>query len=188
MTLSLLKSRELVLGAAILALLLAIASRFPAFIEPSNLAKVFNDTAPLIILALGQMAVILTRCIDLSVAANLALTGMVVAMLNTLYPGLPIPIILLVSILLGAVMGLANGLLVWKLDIPPIVVTLGTMTVYRGIIFLISDGAWINAHEMSESFKAFPRAVVLGLPVLSWIAILAVTGFAVLIGRTALGR
>lgn len=188
MTLSFLRSRELVLGAAILALLLAIASRFPAFIEPSNLAKVFNDTAPLIILALGQMAVILTRCIDLSVAANLALTGMVVAMLNTLYPGLPIPVILLVSILLGAVMGLANGLLVWKLDIPPIVVTLGTMTVYRGIIFLISDGAWINAHEMSESFKAFPRAVVLGLPVLSWIALLAVLGFAILIGRTALGR
>lgn len=188
MTLSFLRSRELVLGAAILALLLAIASRFPAFIEPSNLAKVFNDTAPLIILALGQMAVILTRCIDLSVAANLALTGMVVAMLNTLYPGLPIPVILLVSVLLGAVMGLANGLLVWKLDIPPIVVTLGTMTVYRGIIFLISDGAWINAHEMSESFKAFPRAVVLGLPVLSWIALLAVLGFAILIGRTALGR
>ncbi|WP_420333626.1 ABC transporter permease [Roseibium sp.] len=188
MTLSFLKSRELVLGVAILALLLAIASRFPAFIEPANLAKVFNDTAPLIILALGQMAVILTRCIDLSVAANLALTGMVVAMLNTLYPGLPIPVILMVSILLGAVMGLANGLLVWKLDIPPIVVTLGTMTVYRGIIFLISDGAWINAHEMSESFKAFPRAVFLGLPVLSWIAIVAVTGFVVLIGRTSLGR
>lgn len=188
MTMSFLKSRELVLGAAILALLLAIASRFPAFIQPSNLANVFNDTAPLIMLALGQMAVILTRCIDLSVAANLALTGMVVAMLNTFYPGLPIPVILIISIALGAIMGLANGLLVWKLDIPPIVVTLGTMTVYRGIIFLISDGAWINAHEMSESFKAFPRAVALGLPVLSWIAILAVLGFAVLIGRTALGR
>nr|WP_319383618.1 ABC transporter permease [uncultured Roseibium sp.] len=188
MTKSFLKSRELVLAAAILALLLAIASRFPAFVDPSNLANVFNDTAPLIILALGQMAVILTRCIDLSVAANLALTGMVVAMLNTLYPGLPIPVILVISILLGAIMGLANGLLVWKLDIPPIVVTLGTMTVYRGIIFLISDGAWINAHEMSDSFKAFPRAVVLGLPVLSWIAIVAVLGFAVLIGRTALGR
>lgn len=188
MTKSFLKSRELVLGAAILALLLAIASRFPAFIGPSNLANVFNDTAPLIILALGQMAVILTRCIDLSVAANLALTGMVVAMLNTVYPGLPIPVILAISILLGAIMGLANGLLVWKLDIPPIVVTLGTMTIFRGIIFLISDGAWINAHEMSDSFKAFPRAVVLGLPVLSWIAILAVLGFTVLIGRTALGR
>ncbi|MBO6891627.1 MAG: ABC transporter permease [Roseibium sp.] len=188
MTKSLLKSREIVLAAAILVLLLAIASRFPAFVAPSNLANVFNDTAPLIMLALGQMAVIVTRCIDLSVAANLALTGMVVAMLNTLFPGLPIPVILFVATSLGALMGLANGLLVWKLDIPPIVVTLGTMTVYRGIIFLISDGAWINAHEMSDTFKAFPRETILGLPVLSWFAILTVLGFVLLIGRTSLGR
>jgi rhamnose transport system permease protein len=132
--------------------------------------------------------VILTRCIDLSVAANLALTGMVVAMLNNVMPGLPIPLILLIALSLGALMGLFNGLLVWKLDIPPIVVTLGTMTIYRGIIFLISDGAWINAHEMSDSFKAFPRDVVLGLPVLSWIAILMVGIFFVLISRTPLGR
>jgi rhamnose transport system permease protein len=185
---ALFKSREVILGTAILVLLVAIASRFPAFITPANLANVFNDTAPLVILALGQMAVILTRCIDLSVAANLALTGMIVAMLNTIMPDLPIPVILLIAIALGAMMGLANGLLVWKLDIPPIVVTLGTMTVYRGIIFLISNGAWINAHEMSPSFKAFPREIFLGLPVLSWIAILVVIGFVVLIGRTPLGR
>jgi len=185
---TLLKSRETVLGAAILVLILAIASRFPAFVTPSNLANVFNDTAPLIILALGQMVVILTRCIDLSVAANLALTGMVVAMLNTVMPGLPVPVILVIAVCLGALMGLLNGLLVWKLDIPPIVVTLGTMTIYRGIIFLISGGEWINAHEMSDTFKAFPREVVLGLPLLSWVAIFVVTGFAVLIGRTPLGR
>ncbi|MCX2725246.1 ABC transporter permease [Roseibium salinum] len=185
---SLMKSREMILAAAILLLTAAIAYRFPAFVAPSNLARVFNDTAPLIILALGQMAVILTRCIDLSVAANLALTGMVVAMLNVAMPGLPIPVVLVVAIGLGALMGLANGLLVWKLDIPPIVVTLGTMTIYRGIIFVISGGEWINAHEMSDTFKAFPRQVGLGLPVLSWIAILVVAGFAVLVSRTALGR
>jgi rhamnose transport system permease protein len=182
------KTREVILGVAILVLLVAIASRFPAFVAPRNLANVFNDTAPLVILALGQMAVILTRCIDLSVAANLALTGMIVAMLNTIMPGLPIPVILVIAIVLGALMGFANGLLVWKLEIPPIVVTLGTMTVYRGIIFLISNGAWINAHEMSPSFKAFPREVILGLPVLSWIAIFVVIGFIVLISRTPLGR
>ncbi|MEJ8472835.1 ABC transporter permease [Roseibium algae] len=187
-TMRLLKSREAILAGAILLLTLAIAIRFPAFIKPSTLANVFNDTAPLIILALGQMAVILTRCIDLSVAANLALTGMAVAMLNTLMPGLPIPVILLVAIALGALMGLVNGLLVWKLDIPPIVVTLGTMTIYRGIIFLISDGQWINAHEMSDAFKAFPRAVILGLPVLSWIAIIIAGAFILLIRRTPLGR
>ncbi len=185
---TLMKSREAILLGAILVLVAGIASRFPAFVSPANLANVFNDTAPLIILALGQMVVILTRCIDLSVAANLALTGMVVAMLNTVMPGMPIPVIIAVAISLGAAMGLANGLLVWKLDIPPIVVTLGTMTIYRGIIFVISGGEWINAHEMSDAFKAFPRAVVLGLPVLSWIAVAVVAGFAVLVSRTSLGR
>lgn len=185
---SVLKSREAILAAAILVLVGAIASRFPAFVAPANLANVFNDTAPLIILALGQMVVILTRCIDLSVAANLALTGMVVAMLNTAMPGLPVPLILLLAVSLGALMGLFNGLLVWRLDIPPIVVTLGTMTIYRGIIFVISGGEWINAHEMSDAFKAFPREVVFGLPVLSWIAIVVMLGFVILIGRTPLGR
>jgi len=180
--------REAILSAAIILLLLLISTRFAGFIAPSNLVNVFNDTAPLIILALGQMVVILTRCIDLSVAANLALTGMVVAMLNVAMPGLPIPVIIAIAILLGAVMGAVNGLLVWKLAIPPIVVTLGTMTIFRGIIFLISDGKWVNAHEMSAAFTGFPRAAILGLPVLSWVAVLAVIVFGIMMARTSLGR
>jgi rhamnose transport system permease protein len=169
-------------------LMILIASRFAGFVAPSNLANVFNDTAPLIILALGQMVVILTRCIDLSVAANLALTGMAVAMINVAMPGLPIPVILVIAIMIGAVMGAINGILVWKLAIPPIVVTLGTMTIFRGIIFLISDGKWVNSHEMSPAFTGFPRAAFLGLPVLSWIAIVCVIGFAIMMSRTPLGR
>ncbi|MCX8228087.1 MAG: ABC transporter permease, partial [Sulfitobacter sp.] len=93
--------REAILGSAILVMILLIASRFSGFVAPSNLANVFNDTAPLIILALGQMVVILTRCIDLSVAANLALTGMAVAMINVAMPGLPIPFIIVIAISLG---------------------------------------------------------------------------------------
>lgn len=180
--------RETILAGAILALLVLIASRFAGFVAPSNLANVFNDTAPLIILALGQMVVILTRCIDLSVAANLALTGMVTAMINVAMPGLPIPVILAIAIALGALMGAVNGVLVWKLDIPPIVVTLGTMTIFRGIIFLISNGKWVNSHEMSAAFTGFPRAEILGLPVMSWTAIVIVALFAIMMARTPLGR
>lgn len=180
--------RETILAAAILALLTLIASRFAGFVAPSNLVNVFNDTAPLIILAIGQMVVILTRCIDLSVAANLALTGMILAMLNVAVPGLPIPVIIACSLLLGATLGAINGLLVWKLAIPPIVVTLGTMTIFRGVIFLISDGKWVNSHEMSPAFTDFPRTVIAGLPMLSWIAIAVVIGFAIMMARTPLGR
>ncbi|TDL84391.1 ABC transporter permease [Meridianimarinicoccus aquatilis] len=180
--------REAILGSAILILLVLVASRFSGFVAPSNLANVFNDTAPLIILALGQMVVILTRCIDLSVAANLALTGMAAAMINVAMPGLPIPVIIAIAVLMGAFMGAINGVLVWKLSIPPIVVTLGTMTIFRGIIFLISDGKWVNSHEMSAAFTGFPRTVFLGLPVLSWIAIFTVIVFGIMMARTQFGR
>lgn len=178
--------REVQLASAILVLIAGIAWRFPAFVAPQNLANVFNDTAPLIILALGQMVVILTKCIDLSVAATLALCGMVAALLNGM--GVPLPLIIAVAIGLGAGLGAINGTLVWKLQIPPIVVTLGTMTIYRGIIFLISDGKWINAHEMTDGFKSLPRMIFLGLPVMGWVAIAVIGIFAVLVGRTPLGR
>lgn len=181
-------TREAMLLVAIVVLIALISTRFGDFATPRNLANVFNDTAPLILLAIGQMIVILTKCIDLSVAATLALTGMVVAMLNTAAPGVPVAAILLIAVALGAALGAINGFFVWKLSIPPIVVTLGTMTIFRGIIFLISDGAWVNAHEMSPAFKGFPRHVVLGLPMLGWIAILAVVLFHIVTTRTPLGR
>lgn len=182
------KFREALLVAAILVILFLIALRFPGFVRPANLANVFNDTAILIILALGQMMVILTRCIDLSMAANLALCGMVVAMLNAAMPDIPIPFLIALGIFLGAILGAANGLLVWKLDIPPIVVTLGTLTIYRGMIFVISGGEWVNAHQMSSTFKALPRMILLGLPLLSWIAIATVALTGLFITRTAMGR
>ncbi|NHF71557.1 ABC transporter permease [Paracoccus xiamenensis] len=183
---SILKSREAILGLAILVLLAVVASRFPGFVRPANLANVFTDTSPLILLALGQMVVILTKCIDLSVAANLALCGMIAALMDG--AGVPLPAILLVVVALGAALGAVNGLLVWLLGIPSIVVTLGTMTIFRGTIFLLTDGAWINAHQMSDAFKAFPRAIIAGLPVMAWIAVAVIAVFAVLVNRTPLGR
>ncbi|WP_010140959.1 ABC transporter permease [Oceanicola sp. S124] len=185
---SFVKSREAILLAAIVLLLGLIATRFPAFITPHNLASVYSDTTPLMILALGQMVVILTRCIDLSVAANLALTGMVCAMINVAAPDLPVGLTILIALTMGAALGAINGLLVWKLAIPPIVVTLGTMTIFRGVIFLLSDGQWINAHEMSASFTGFPRQVILGVTVMGWIGLAVALLMALLMARTALGR
>ena len=183
-----LASREALLMGAIIVLLGLVATRFPSFITPLNLASVFNDTSPLILLAIGQMIVILTKCIDLSVAANLALTGMIVAMINVVAPDVPVVVIMIVAVGLGTLMGAFNGILVWKLDIPPIVVTLGTMTIFRGIIFLISDGKWVNSHEMTDAFKAFPRAEFFGVPTMSWTAIFVLIVFTIVMTRTTVGR
>ncbi len=83
---NLLKNREMLLGLIIIGMILGFTTRAPNFANPDNLVTIFNDTSILIILALGQMVVILTKSIDLSVAANLAFTGMAVAMLDSAYP------------------------------------------------------------------------------------------------------
>jgi rhamnose transport system permease protein len=184
----LLAHREALLMAAIAVLLVLIAARFPAFVRPQNLAGVFNDTSILIVMALGQAAVILTRSIDLSVAANVALTGMTVALLDAHHPELPLLLLLAVALLQGLVLGAINGLLVWKVGIPPIVVTLGTLTIYRGLAFVLSGGAWINSFQFSKSFLDVPRATLLTLPVLSWVALLAIGVAVVVFNRTAIGR
>ncbi len=181
-------SRESLLAVLIIVLILMIGAFVPDFLQVSNLFAVYTDTSILIMLALGQMLVILTRCIDLSVAANLALTGMVVAMLNSSYPGIPVVLLVLAGGLIGLLLGVFNGFLVWKLHIPAIVVTLGTMSIYRGLVFILSDGAWVNAHEMSEAFINIPRTVILGLPVLAWCSLIVIASMAYFTRYRRLGR
>ncbi len=182
------KRREMLLVVIIAVLLAAFSARSPGFARMGNLANIFNDTSILIILALGQMTVILTKSIDLSVAANVAFTGMAIGMLNAGYPQLPLILIILVAIGIGAVLGAINGLFVWKLNIPSIVVTLGTLTIYRGMAFVLSGGAWVNAHQMTEPFLRTPRQLILGLPVLGWIAIIIIALMYLVMSRTFLGR
>src|SRR6188508_1485069 len=134
--------RDLSLALLTLLLVVGVTFKFPGFAAPRNLANVFDDTAILIMLALGQMLVILVRGIDLSVAANLALCGMLAALFNRAHPDAGVLPALAIAIAAGAALGATNGLLVWKLRLPPIVVTLGTMSVYRGLIYLLSRGAW----------------------------------------------
>ncbi|TCD15267.1 ABC transporter permease [Oricola cellulosilytica] len=185
---TLVRSREFWLAVIIAVMIVATNFRSPGFASPGNLASIFNDTAILLILALGQMTVILTRSIDLSMASNLALTGMIVALINAAYPAIPVPALMVLAAFCGVVLGAFNGALVWLLGIPAIVVTLGTLTIYRGLIFLIAGGQWVNADAMSSSFVQLTRTDLLGLPLLSWYAIVVAAGFFLLMTRTSVGR
>ena len=183
------RNRDLMLAAVILGLIAVFTFIRPTYVAPSNLREIFNDTSILIILALGQMLVILSRCIDLSVASNLALTGMIVAMINSSYPDFPVLLLPVVAAAAGLCLGAFNGFFVWKVGIPPIVVTLGTLAIFRGLIFIVSGGGkWINSHEMTEGFLALPRTPFLGLPLLSWSAIVIAVLVYLFIRYTRAGR
>ena len=179
---------DAVLAALTLVLFLAVTARFPGFVAPRNLADILDDTAILIILALAQAMVLVTRAVDLSVAANLALTGMVVALVNAAHPEIGVAALIALALLLGAALGAVNGLLVWRLGLPSIVVTLGTLAVYRGSIYLLAGGAWVNSHRMSPAFLDFIRAPLLGLSTLTWFAILAVVAAFLFLRFTNSGR
>lgn len=183
-----LDNRQTQLALVILALLALVGLRAPGFLAPSNLAAVLNDTSLLLMLALGQTLVLLTRGVDLSVAANVALTGMIVALLAQHYAWLPLPAIIVLSLAVGLALGAINGLLVWLVGIPPIVTTLGTMSVYRGLVFVISGGEWVSSDEMGATFLGFPRSDLLGMSATVWIAVIAAVLVGVLLNYTRLGR
>jgi len=185
---NILKQREPLLAAMVVLLVVAVGVRAPAFLSAGSLANLVTDSTLLVMLALTQMLVIVTRGVDLSVASNLALSGMVAAMLGAHYPGLPLPLIMLAAVAVGLALGLVNGWLIGYLELPPIVVTLGTMSVYRGAVFVLSGGAWVSAHQMPPHFIAFPLDRLLGLPHLVWIAAATLALMAWIARSTRFGR
>jgi rhamnose transport system permease protein len=183
-----LKQREPLLAAMIVALVLAVGMKAPVFLGAGSLANLVTDSTLLVMLALAQMLVIVTRGVDLSVASNLALSGMAAAMLASRNPDLPLILVVLAAVATGLVLGLLNGWLIGYLELPPIVITLGAMSVYRGLVFVLSGGTWVSAHQMPKNFIAFPLTTFLGLPYLVWIAAAAVLVFLFLARYTRFGR
>jgi rhamnose transport system permease protein len=185
---ALLRHRDAALALIVAALIAAIGLRAPVFVSPESLVGVLTDTSFLFMLTLAQMAVILTRGIDLSVAANLALTGMIAALVSRAMPDLPVFGVIALALALGAALGAVNGAFIALVGIPPIVVTLGTLSIYRGAIFLIAGGAWLTSKDMNPAFLAFPKATLLGAPILIVIAVLVSLFFWVLLNHSRIGR
>jgi rhamnose transport system permease protein len=185
---ALLKLRETQLALCTVALIALVGARAPVFVSASSLSNLLTDSTLLIMLALAQMLVIVTRGVDLSMASSLALAGMMSALLAVRFPALPLIVVMLSALAIGLVLGLINGYLIGYLELPPIVVTLGTMSVYRGLVFVLSGGAWVSSHQMPADFIAFPLGTMLGVTHLVWIAALTVLAAWYLAKHSRFGR
>jgi rhamnose transport system permease protein len=185
---TLLKNRELALAVIIGLMIVGIGLYAPAFVSPDNLAYVLDDTSILFMMALAQMMVILTRGIDLSVASNLALSGMISASLAQNYPELPVIAYIALGVLCGTVLGFFNGSLISYLGIPSIAVTLGTLAAYRGMIVVYGGGNQVNASEMGDVFQNFPKTPVLGVTATFWIMVVLTFVIWMFLNHTRTGR
>jgi rhamnose transport system permease protein len=142
----------------------------------------------LAIVALGQTMVILTHGIDLSVSSMIGLVAMMVAFVVKQNPGIPVVLAVVLGLTLGAVLGMINGLTIAYGKVPPIITTLGTLSIYRGLVFYYSQGTWINSFELPASFKLLSKGTPLGLPNMVIIAILVAVIVYYLLNYTRTGR
>lgn len=128
----------------------------------------------LLVLAAGQAVVIITRNVDLSVGSVLAFTAYLSGRLFIDFPGIPIAVVVLAAILTGAFFGLINGLLVSLGKVPALVITLGTMYIYRGFVLTWAGSDRINASDVPNEFLAFGTRQFLTIPILTIVALIVV--------------
>jgi rhamnose transport system permease protein len=156
--------REAGIGIFILILVAAVTLRAPSFLTVDNLEDILLNISILAIVALAQTMVILTKGIDLSVSSAIGLVAMMVAFVVSENPEMPVVLALLLGMVLGAVLGTFNGLIITLGNVPPIIATLGTLSIYRGLVFYYSQGTWINSFELPQNFKLISKGTFFGIP------------------------
>ncbi|HYJ67461.1 MAG TPA: ABC transporter permease [Nocardioidaceae bacterium] len=161
---------------AVLVLLVAVTfATNSRFLSEQSVRDLLLGAAILVVLAAGQTLVIITRNVDLSVGSLVGLIAFGTGKLLVEYPGAPLVVAISVGMLAGAAFGALNGALVALAKVPALVITLGTLYIYRSIDHLWASGQQINAADMPPGFLDFGRSAgVLGIPWLAWIALVVV--------------
>ena len=171
--------REMGILLALVLLVGATTVTNPRFLSAQSIKDLLLGSTILAILAVGQATVIITRNVDLSVGSILGLSAFGTGSLLVAVPHLPIPVVIVVGTAIGAVCGVVNGALIAAARVPALVVTLGTLYVFRGIDYSWATSRQINAADLPAGFLRMGTATLLGVPVLTLfaVAVLLVAGF-----------
>lgn len=141
----------------------------PRFLTTTSLRSILLWVPLLAVVGMGQMMVIITRGIDVSVGSMVGLAGMAVGLLFRDVPGFGLAAAILISIAVGLAMGAVNGALVAWARVPPVIVTLGGFSVYRGLTFIISGGSQIDGNYIPTELIRWSQIGPFGLREVPWV-------------------
>ncbi len=160
----------------------------PRFLTVSNLLNILRQTSVNAIIAAGMTFVILTGGIDLSVGSILAIVGAIAASLVA--GGMNWMLVILLSMLLGTIIGLLNGYIITKGKVQPFIATLATMTLLRGATLVFTDGKPISIGYESgaEKFAGFGTGYFMGIPIPIYITLLVFGLVYYVLRQTRFGR
>ncbi len=169
---SLLIRREAGILVMIVLFCLSVGLVKPQFLSLNSL-RIILLLVPLILIgAMGQMLVIVARHVDLSIGSMLGLSAMLTGMMFKFYPEIWWPLGFLLAIGTGTVLGLINGILVTLFRLPAIIVTLGTLNLYRGLTYIVSDAKQIDRQFVPSALKAMSQTSPLfGIPWIIFISL-----------------
>jgi rhamnose transport system permease protein len=169
------RSREMSILLVLLLVIAAATIKSPSFLFSGNSWRdLLLTPSILLLLAAGQAVVIITRSVDLSVGSVLGLTAYLTGKLFIAHPGLPIVAVFAAGIVAGALLGLLNGVVVAFAKVPALVITLGTLYIYRGAVLTWAGSNRINASDLPDSFSNLGTKTVLTIPVLFVLALVVV--------------
>jgi len=147
-----------------IALWILLSITAPNFLTQNNISNVMRQTSIAAIVAVGVLCTIIIAGIDLSVGSVVAFCGVTFAQLSA--HGIDWPIAVVLTLLVGLFVGLMNALAIGALGIPPFIVTLAGLQVYRGLALLLAGGMTVSG--VSPNVKDFARGTALGAPNLFW--------------------
>lgn len=180
--------RELGIVIVIFILMIIITLRSPVFLTVANFEDILMAIALTVIVACGQMMTIIIRGIDLSVSSIIGLVAMLVGLFIRDKMDFPMGLTLLMGIALGILLGSINGGLITVGKLPPLIATLATMSIYRGMVVVFSKGEWVDTYRIADSFLQLTRMPILGIRALIWYALVITVITAILLKYSRLGR
>jgi rhamnose transport system permease protein len=169
-----LRFRELGL-LAVLAVVVAVTTiSSPRFLSAQSIRDLLLNASIVALLTVGQTLVVITRNVDLSVGSVLGLTAFMTGELFIGHPGLPVIAALVIGVLAGSACGAVNGAITAVGRVPSLVVTLGTLYVFRGIDYAWAGGRQVNAENLPDDLLHLGSGRLLGVPYLAAITVVVV--------------
>lgn len=172
--------------AALIILIVFVSVLNPAFLQVNNLLNLMRQLIINGFIALGMTFVILTGGIDLSVGSTLAFTSAIFA--GLLQNGMNTGLAILITLALGLCLGLINGLLITKGKLAPFIVTLATMTIFRGLTLVYMDGRPISGPKDNFAFQFLGKGQVFGIPFQVILFLIVYIVLSTLLNKTSHGR
>lgn len=172
------------LGLILLIIMISILN--PAFLDLSNLLNLLRQISINGLIAFGMTFVILTGGIDLSVGSILALSSAFIALLIT--SGVDPILAIIIGVVIGFVLGVVNGIFVTKGNMAPFIATLATMTIFRGLTLVVTDGNPITNLGDNYLFQLFGKGYFFGIPVPAVTMTLVFIILFVILHKTTFGR